>query len=42
MTDYEGLNIVEMPYAVGRYQTTRYSLVKLIPKQAENISYDVT
>ena len=23
-----GLNIVEMPYAVGRYQTTRYSLVK--------------
>ena len=32
MTDYEGLNIVEMPYAVGRYQTTRYSLVKLIPQ----------
>ena len=31
-TDYEGLNIVEMPYAVGRYQTTRYSLVKLIPQ----------
>ncbi len=32
VTDYEGLNIVEMPYAVGRYQTTRYSLVKLIPQ----------
>ena len=26
VTDWEGLNIVEMPYAVGRYQTTRYSL----------------
>ena len=25
VTDYEGLKIVEMPYAVGRYQTTRYS-----------------
>ena len=32
VTDYEGLKIVEMPYAVGRYQTTRYSLVKLIPQ----------
>ena len=32
VTDYEGLNIVEMPYAVGRYQTTRYSLVKLTPQ----------
>ena len=32
VTDYESLNIVEMPYAVGRYQTTRYSLVKLIPQ----------
>lgn len=31
MTDYEGLNIAEMPYAVGRYQTARYSLVRLIP-----------
>ena len=32
VTDYEGLKIVEMPYTVGRYQTTRYSLVKLIPQ----------
>lgn len=31
ITDYEGLKIVEMPYPAGRYQTTRYSLVKLIP-----------
>lgn len=31
ITDYEGLNVVEMPYGVGRYQTSRYSLVRLIP-----------
>lgn len=31
VTDYEGLAIAEMPYAVGRYQTARYSLVRLIP-----------
>ena len=31
VTDYEGLKIVEMPYPAGRYQTARYSLVKLIP-----------
>ncbi|MFZ7186539.1 tRNA pseudouridine(65) synthase TruC [Avibacterium avium] len=32
ITDYEGLKTVEMPYGVGRYQTSRYSLVKLIPQ----------
>ncbi|MGC6406735.1 tRNA pseudouridine(65) synthase TruC [Bisgaard Taxon 45] len=31
VTDYVGLNQVEMPYAVKKYQTTRYSLVRLIP-----------
>ncbi|MFU2088548.1 tRNA pseudouridine(65) synthase TruC [Avibacterium avium] len=31
ITDYEGLKTVEMPYGVGRYQTSRYSLVRLIP-----------
>lgn len=29
---YQGLNTVEMPYGVGRYQTSRYSLVRLVPK----------
>lgn len=32
ITDYHGLKIVEMPYAVGRYQTSRYSLVRLSPQ----------
>ncbi|MFZ7265793.1 tRNA pseudouridine(65) synthase TruC [Avibacterium avium] len=32
ITDYEGLKTVEMPYGVGRYQTSRYSLVRLIPQ----------
>lgn len=32
VTDYIGLNQVEMPYAVGKYQTARYSLVCLIPR----------
>ncbi|KAA6208323.1 tRNA pseudouridine(65) synthase TruC [Avibacterium paragallinarum] len=31
ITNYEGLKTVEMPYGVGRYQTSRYSLVRLIP-----------
>lgn len=31
VTDYWGLAIAEMPYAAGRYQTTRYSLVRLVP-----------
>ena len=31
VTDYVGFKIVEMPYPAGRYQTARYSLVKLIP-----------
>lgn len=31
VTDYQGLQTVEMPWAVGKYQTTRYSLVKLTP-----------
>ncbi|MFZ7216620.1 tRNA pseudouridine(65) synthase TruC [Avibacterium avium] len=32
ITDYEGLKTVEMPYGVGRYQTSRYSLVRLVPQ----------
>ncbi|STO60604.1 tRNA pseudouridine synthase C [Canicola haemoglobinophilus] len=31
ITDYRGLKIAEMPYGVGRYTTSRYSLVRLIP-----------
>ena len=32
VTFYEGLQTVEMPYGVGRYATSRYSLVRLVPK----------
>ena len=32
VTFYEGLQTVEMPYGVGRYATSRYSLVRLIPQ----------
>ncbi|HBO38365.1 MAG TPA: tRNA pseudouridine(65) synthase TruC [Pasteurellaceae bacterium] len=32
VTFYQGLQTVEMPYAVGRYQTARYSLVRLVPQ----------
>ena len=32
VTFYQGLEIVEMPYALGRYATCRYSLVRLVPK----------
>ncbi|HDL1163405.1 TPA: tRNA pseudouridine(65) synthase TruC [Mannheimia haemolytica] len=32
ITDYKGLATVEMPYAVGKHQTARYSLVELSPK----------
>ncbi len=32
VTDYEGLNTAEMPYPAGRYQTSRYSLLRLIPQ----------
>lgn len=32
VTFYEGLQTVEMPYDVGRYATSRYSLVRLIPQ----------
>lgn len=32
ITHYQSLAQVEMPYAVGRYQTTRYTLVKLTPE----------
>ncbi len=32
ITYYERLCSVELPYAIGRYETTRYSLVKLHPK----------
>ncbi|MDG2943933.1 tRNA pseudouridine(65) synthase TruC [Exercitatus varius] len=31
VTDYIGLNTAEMPWAAGKYQTSRYSLVRLIP-----------
>lgn len=31
VTDYRGLQTVEMPWAIGKYQTARYSLVRLIP-----------
>jgi len=31
-TYYEQLKIMELPYAVSRYPTARYSLVKLFPK----------
>ena len=32
VTFYNGLKTVEMPYGIGRYATSRYSLVRLIPK----------
>ena len=32
VTFYEGLQTMEMPYGVGRYATSRYSLVRLIPQ----------
>ncbi|PJG86405.1 tRNA pseudouridine(65) synthase TruC [Conservatibacter flavescens] len=32
VTFYQELNTVEMPYPLGRYQTCRYSLVRLIPQ----------
>ena len=32
VTFYEGLQTVEMSYGVGRYATSRYSLVRLIPQ----------
>ncbi|ABR74568.1 tRNA pseudouridine(65) synthase TruC [Actinobacillus succinogenes] len=31
VTDYTGLQTAEMPWAVGKYQTCRYSLVRLMP-----------
>ncbi|OOF35886.1 tRNA pseudouridine(65) synthase TruC [Rodentibacter heidelbergensis] len=31
VTEYIGLKTVEMPYSAGRYLTSRYSLVRLIP-----------
>ncbi|WP_249962518.1 tRNA pseudouridine(65) synthase TruC [Histophilus somni] len=31
ITDYYGLKTVEMPYGVGRYSSSRYSLVRLMP-----------
>lgn len=31
VTNYEGLQTIEMPWAIGKYQTARYSLVRLIP-----------
>lgn len=32
ITEYERLATVELPFAVGKYDKTRYSLVKLFPK----------
>ncbi len=32
ITNYQRIATVELPIPVGRYQTTRYSLVKVIPK----------
>lgn len=32
VTFYQGLQTVEMPWAVGKYPTTRYSLVRLLPQ----------
>lgn len=32
ITGYQKLSQVELPFAVGRYPTTRYSFVKLFPK----------
>ncbi|HDR1020832.1 TPA: tRNA pseudouridine(65) synthase TruC [Pasteurella multocida] len=32
VTDYQGLLTIEMPYAVKKYNTTRYSLVRLVPQ----------
>lgn len=32
VTDYKGVKTVEMPYAVGKHQTARYSLVQLYPQ----------
>ena len=31
LTEYERLATVELPYAVGKYDKTRYSLLKLLP-----------
>ncbi|QPB42439.1 tRNA pseudouridine(65) synthase TruC [Rodentibacter haemolyticus] len=31
VTDYESIKIVEMPYSAGRYTTSRYSLLRLMP-----------
>ncbi len=32
VTNYTGLQTVEMPWAIGKYQTARYSLVRLMPQ----------
>ncbi|WP_273382735.1 tRNA pseudouridine(65) synthase TruC [Actinobacillus porcinus] len=32
VTNYTGLQTVEMPWAIGKYQTVRYSLVRLMPQ----------
>ncbi len=32
VTDYSPLRYFELPFAVGRYQSARYSLVELVPK----------
>ena len=32
VTEYERLNTIEIDYAIGRYEKTRYSLVRLLPR----------
>ncbi len=32
VTEYRRLSVVEIPFAVGRYEKTRYSLVEVLPK----------
>lgn len=32
VTNYQGLKTAEMPYPIGKFQTARYSLVRLIPQ----------
>lgn len=32
VSDYQSLQTVEMPWAIGKYQTARYSLVRLMPQ----------
>lgn len=35
-TEYEKIAQIELPYAVGRYETARYSLIRVCPKTGRN------